>query len=298
MTTKEMLIKKLQNGGQITVEDLKSLGSKKKDPGARPAKVCSPKTAVAKAKKGQQLNKWELEELAKSPEYAVAYANLTGKRFPECERELFSRAEENVALLASYFLEVVKEKDENFEAWLVGDAEPSRLGQYIRDYCKDILKCRWEEGERVLLTKIKGWGGEIDLDHAWEYHEQLINGPWPEMEKLLLNKKLKISYREVSIKKYFKMLGPGRQEVTERRIAKSGSAYAILMYAMYCVRGRLPDGLHNKMVLGSSKSAKKYIKWLSMKKRMVVRYLQSLDGDDREKLIGMIPEETMAMEST
>lgn len=289
MTTKEMLIKKIEAGGQITVEDLKSLG-KKKDPDSRPAKVCSPKAALAKAKKGIELNKWELEELTKSPDHAVLYAKLKGKRFPECERELFSRAGES--LLASYFLEVVKEKDNNFEAWLVGDAEPSRLGEYIRDYCKDILKCRWEEGERVLLTKVKGWGGEIELDHAWEYHEQFINGPWPEMEKVLLNKKLKVSYRGGSIKKYFKMLGPGRQEGTERRIAKSGSTYAIFMYAMYCVGGRLPDGLHNKMVLGSSKSAKKYIKWLSKKKDMVVRYLESLDADDREKVIGMIPEES------
>lgn len=290
--TKEELIKKLESGGQITVEDLKSLG-KKKDPDSRPAKVCSPKAALAKAKKGIELNKWELEELTKSPDHAVLYAKLKGKRFPECERELFSRAGEN--LLASYFLEVVKEKDENFEAWLVGSASLSRLGQYIRDYCKDILKCRWEEGERVLLTKVKGWGGDIDLDSAWEYYDTLISqGPWPEMEKVLLNKKLKVYYRENSIKKYFILCGIGRQEDTERRLMKSGNAYAVFMYAMYCVGGRLPDALHNKMVLGSSKSAKRYVKWLAKKKDMVVRYLESLDKDDREKVIGMIPEETLA----
>lgn len=293
MTTKEMLIEKLQAGGQITVEDLKSLGTRKKDPNSRPAKVCSPKHAVAKAKKGLGLNKWELADLAQDPEHAVAYAKLTGKRFPECEHQLFLEGDEGT--LSSYFLEVVKEKDENFEAWLLGDAEPSRLGQYIRSYCKDILKCRWEEGERFLLTKVRGWGGEIDLDEAWVYYDDFIGqGPWPEMEKLLLNKKMKVSYRENSIKKYFKLCGPGRQEGTERRLMKCGNSYAVLMYAMYCVGGRLPDGLHNKMVLGSSKSAKRYMKWLSRRNSMVVRYLRSLDVDDREKVIGMIPEETLA----
>lgn len=287
---KEELIKKIEAGGQITVEDIKSLG-KKRTPEERPARVCSPKSALAKAKKGIELNKWELEGLAGEPEYALAYAKLTGKRFPECEHQLFLEGGDDVA---TYFLDVVKEKNEDFEAWLLGDAEPSQLGQYIRDYCKDILKCRWEEGERVLLTKVKGWGGEIDLDSAWEHYDTFIGqGPWPEMEKVLLNKKLKVSYRDNSIKKYFKLCGPGRQEDTERRLMKSGNAYAIFMYSMYCVGGRLPDALHNKMVLGSSKSAKRYIKWLAKKKDMVVRYLESLDRDDREKVIGMIPEESL-----
>ncbi len=286
MTTKEMLIEKLQAGGQITVEDLKSLGTrKKKEPDARPAKVCSPKHAVMKARKGQELNKWELEELAKNPEHAFAYAKLKGERFPECEHQLLLGGGDRVA---TYFLEVVKERDEAFEAWLLGKEND---GKHILEYCREILKGRWAEGEKVLLKKTCRWNNEIDLDDAWEYYDQFIgDGPWPEMEKVLFNKKLKVSYRENSVKKYFKLCRPGRQEDTERRLMKSGNTYAMFMYANYCVCGRLPDGMHNRMVLGSSKAAKGYVKWLRWKKDNVVRFLQSLDEEDREKVIAMIPE--------
>jgi hypothetical protein len=292
MNTKEMLIEKLRNGGQITVEDLKSLGSrKKKDPDARPAKVCSPKTAFAKAKKGQQLNKWELEELAKSPEYAVDYAYLTGKRFPECEEYLLSSDIPIPDFIPDYFFDVVKERDEAFESWMIKNENSAAI---IINYCREIIKGPWKECEQTLLN-IKSWRGEINLESAWEYWESFINGPWPEMEDALLNKKSKIEFRSTNVKKYFKLCRDGRREDTERTLMKSGDSYAILMYAVYCVGGKLPDGLHNKMVLGSSKSAKKYVKWLSKQKDIAVRYLMSLDGDDREKLIGMIPEETLTM---
>lgn len=283
--TKEELIKKLEAGGQITVEDIKSLG-KKRDPGERPAKVCSPKHAVAKAKKGQELNKWELEELAKSPEHAVAYAKLKGKRFPECEHQLFLQGGD---LVSTYFFETVKEKDENFEAWLLDEDNDGE--EHILEYCRNILKDRWNEGEKALLKKTCRWNNDIDLDDAWTYYDQFIGqGPWPEMEKVLFNKKLKVSYRENSIDKYFKLCGPGRQEDTERRLMKSGHTYAIFMYAKHCVCGRLPDALHNMMVLSSSGPAKRYVKWLNWKKDNVVRFLKSLDEEDREKVIGMIPE--------
>lgn len=283
--TKEELIKKLEAGGQITVEDIKSLG-KKRAPDERPAKVCSPKHAVAKAKKGQELNKWELEELAKDPEHAFAYAKWKGKRFPECEHQLFLKGGENV--VSDYFLEVVKEKDEAFEAWLLGQ---KNNGKHILRYSRDILKARWKEGEKVLLKKTCRWSNDIDLDGAWGYYDQFIgDGPWPEMERVLFNKRLKIEYRNNSIEKYFKLCKPGRQEDTERRLMKSGNTYAMFMYARHCVCGRLPDALHNRMVLGSSKAAKGYVKWLRWKRDNVAMFLQSLDEEDREKVISMIPE--------
>lgn len=298
--TKEELIKKLEAGGQITVEDIKSLG-KKRAPDERPAKVCSPKHAVAKAKKGQELNKWELEELAKDPEHAFAYAKLKGKRFPECEHQLFLKGGENVS---DYFIEVVKEKDEAFEAWLLGQKNNGKHNQPdksfkhkltgnnpILRYSRDILKARWKEGEKVLLKKTCRWSNDIDLDDAWEYYDQFIgDGPWAEMERVLFNKKLKVSYRENNINKYFKLCKPGRQEDTERRLMKSGNTYAIFMYAKHCVCGRLPDALHNRMVLGSSKAAKGYVKWLRWKRDNVAMFLQTLDEEDREKVISMIPE--------
>lgn len=264
MTTKEMLIEKLQAGGQITVDDLKSLGSRKK-------------------KKGVKLNRWELEELAKSPEHAVEYAKLTGERFTECEEVLLEKG--NRRLIVEYFFDLVEEPNESLEKWLLKNGH-----DLIKRYCLDVRKSRWEEGEDALLRVKQIWDNEIDASHALEYQKELSIGPWDDLEKILLNGKEKVSDRVRAVKHYFMNVGHGRHESTERRLLRYGNTIAIYLYAKLCVGGRLPNELHNKIILSGKKSAKKYLAWLSSKKKSTLAYLRSLDEGEREEMLGMFPE--------
>jgi len=52
----------------------------------RPKRVCSPKYAVQKARKGKKLNRWEIEDLSRDPEQSFLYATKAIRgRFPEGE---------------------------------------------------------------------------------------------------------------------------------------------------------------------------------------------------------------------
>lgn len=278
MTTKRILIEKLKNGGQITLEDIESLGSKKrKDPEERPAKVCSPKHAIAKFKKGVKLNRWELEELAKSPEHAVEYAKLTGSRFPECEESLVTKG--NFRIITEYFFYIAKEKSALLEKWLIEEGQ-----SFVSRYCSEILGSRWKEGEDALLKINERWRNSLNLDSALAYHKEFSVGHWDELEKILLNGKVKVGDRRGSISCYFRNCGPGRHEATEQRLLKYGNTGAIFLYAKFRVCGRLPDELHNKMVLSGRKGAKKYLSWLSVKKKNTLAYLRSLGEEERKEL--------------
>ena len=279
MTTKRILIEKLKNGGQITLEDIESLGSKKrKDPEERPAKVCSPKHALAKAKKGARLNRWEIEDLAKSPEHAVEYAKLTGARFPECEENLVGKG--NVRLITQYFFDIAKEPNKIFEKWILEEGQ-----EYAKRYCSEILESRWKEGEETLLANNDRWRGGLNLDPALAYHKEFSFGHWDELEKILLNGKVKVSDRQNAVSGYFRNCGQGRNETTEQRLLKYGNTSAIFLYARFRVCGRLPDELHNKMVLSGKKGAKKYLSWLSAKKKNTLAYLRSLGEEERKELL-------------
>jgi len=44
------------------------------------------------------------------------------------------------------------------------------------------------------------------------------------------------------------------------------------------------------MILGGKKSSKKYVSWLTSKKKSLLKYLLSLPEDERAELLGLIPE--------
>jgi len=278
-----VLIEKARAGKQITAEELESLTAKR-DPTSRPLKVCSPRHALAKARKGVRLNNWEIEELAKSPEHAVEYAELTGARFPLCEEILLE--EGSSRFVTEYFFDIVKVPSKPFEKWILAQGK-----EYIGRYIKDVLKSRWEEGEDALLKITHRWSSsELDLNCALDYQKNFKIGPWEKLEKILLNGKVRVSDRLGTIESYFKNCGPGRNEAAESRLIKYGNTGAVFLYARYCVGGKLPDGLHNRMILSGKKPAKKYVSWLASKKKSLLNYLRSLPEDERAGLLGLIPE--------
>ena len=272
----------------------------------RPKRVCSPKYAVQKAKKGKALNKWELEELAKDPELSLKYAKITKRRFPEGEPEIALRPE----LALDYARNVIGgpfpeaenallRKMENTyvgssfvrQYFIANEIRNERVEKYIlerecgviNEYAKMCVKGRWPEAENKLL--------QDRLEHAVDYQNEVIGGRWEELEdRILFGKGL--SYWDSPLacfKNYLKNIG-GRIPEIESKLEKSKKASFLLAYAVLSMKGRLPQTLHQKMMMFAfdpkrQKSAKKYLKFLQSMEDKVLGYLRGLDEDERQELL-------------
>lgn len=274
----QKLLQKARMGGQVTLSDLENLQGLrrvvKKDPDAPPSKILSPKTLLKRAKEGLELNKWELAELAKDSELAIAYAEFTQKPFPECEDYLLNGR--SCRYVSKYFEQLFPQVNKKYEDWLVNNHQVDM----ITNYCSQVLKGRWKEGEEVVLAD-KSWRRE---DILLGYHSRVVRGRWPELERIIFSKKTKKDDRRGLAEGYFKNLGFGSHEDLECRLLKSGTPKMLYDYALRCVGGRLPDGLHNKMILVGKGWSRKYLKGLDARKRMLSRFLASLNDEERAEM--------------
>jgi hypothetical protein len=268
----QKLIQKAKSGGQVTLSDLEKLERSRPNRG-----VSSAKSALKKAMDGRELNKSELDLLAKDPDCAVAYAKHTVKRFPECEDHLLKSKFDG--LIIRYFDELFPHVNKKYEDWLVhGEYENN-----IVNYCSDVLKARWKEGEEVIL-KASRW----NRSNLWsDYHRLVVKGRWLELERRLFYDK-KVKKEGDIITNYFMNLGHlglGRHEDLEARLLKSGTSLMLYRYALHCVGGKLPDSLHNKMLLVGKKWTKRYLKGLKARRKMTESFLASLNDEERREIL-------------
>lgn len=278
-----------------------------KDPDVRPKRVCSPKYAVQKARKGKALNRWEIEDLAKDaelsliyaqrvlkgrfpeaeptisqyPDYALQYAmGVIGGRFPEAEPGLVRVVEQGYGgnkVIERYFIEY------GIQNPAVEKAVLSRFPNLIPKYAMKCLGGRWAEAEKSLLAG--------RLDGAVDYHHEVIEGRWPEFEERIIFGK-NLSYWDNPrdcFKKYLRKVGGSDKEI-EGRLSRSNKASLILAYAIEASKGRLPPELHQKMMMfifdpKRQRFAKRYIKFLEKAEEKVVRYLAGLDESEVNDIV-------------
>jgi hypothetical protein len=271
----------------------------------RPKRVCSPKYAVMKARKGKQLNRWELEDLAKDPEQSFLYATKVLKgRFPEGESAIansehayeyavkvidgrFPEAEPyfvsqlngwghgNKAL--HYFVHIAKVRHPKVEESIL-----ERHHNFIVEYAKNCVGGRWHEAEGEIVKH---------ATHAEAYHKDVVKGRWPEWEDRILGRK-KLGYfynRTQMLSDYLKVV-PAPVPELEKKLEGSNRASLILAYAVKGIRGRLPDALHQKMMMLSfdpkrQNTARKYLKFLESCERRAIRYLSGLDEDELKEVL-------------
>jgi hypothetical protein len=280
-----------------------------KDPNVRPKRVCSPRYAVQKARKGKTLNRWELEELAKDPEQAVLYAQKVLKgRFLEAEPHIaqdpdhafeyaksvikgrFEAAEKTLLehnarwghrnYVASYFIRLAKAPNPGVEKIILEENH-----DLIVEYAEECLEGRWLAAEKAVLK---------DWERAGAYQEKVIKARWPEFEdSLLKGKKTGFwSKRPEVFRDYLKNIG-GRNDEIEEKLMQSSRASLLLVYAMHASEGRLPPALHQKMMMFSfdpkrQSYAKRYLKFLESRENRVVKYLSGLGEEEREALIARV----------
>lgn len=272
----------------------------------RPKKVCSPRYAVQKARKGIKLNQWELEDLAKDPEYALQYAlKVLRGRFPEGEAAIaqhpehaflyakevikgrFEAAEGTLLrhsrnwghrnYLVNYFLKIAKVPNPLVERMILKEHHEHSLM-----YAQNCVQGRWTKGEKVILE---------DWSRACEYHAEIVKERWEEYEESLLKGKKKGYWdnRADCFAKYLEVIN-GRSEGIEKKLLKSSRASFLLIYAQKAAKGRLPPALHQKMMMFSfdpkkQKHAKKYIRFLEAREKRVVAYLSGIDEEERLALL-------------
>lgn len=272
----------------------------------RPKRVCSPRYAIQKAKKGKALNKWELEELAKDSELSLKYAKLTKKRFPEAEGEIcrrpgmalqyaneviegrFPEAEETFIaqiekmwggenIVQRYFIKY-RIRNERVERQLL-----ERMIGLINDYAKECVGGRWSEAEKSLLKN--------RLEHAIDYHREVVKDPWEELEdKILFGKNLSFWDNPVDcFKKYLDNVGKRIPEL-ERKLERCNRVSLLHAYAVTSMKGRLPQALHQKMMMFSfdpkrQKTVQKYLRFLDRAEEKVLGYLRGLDENERQELL-------------
>lgn len=279
-----------------------------KDPNVRPKRVCSPKYAVIKARKGKTLNRWELEDLAKDPEQSFLYATkvLRGRfhqgepaianseyayeyalkvidgRFPEAEPHFVSQLGEwglgNKAL--NYFVHVAKVRHPKVEECILASNH-----NFIVDYAKDCVGGRWHEAEPEIISH---------ATHAETYHKEVVKGRWPEWEdRILVKKKLGYFENRVQMLSDYLKVVPAPVPGLEEKLEKCERASLVLAYAVRGVRGRLPEALHQKMMMLSfdpkrQKTARKYLKFLESCENRAIRYLSGLDEDELKEVLSKI----------
>lgn len=282
-----------------------------KDPNVRPKRVCSPKYAVQKARKGIKLNRWEIEDLSQSPFWGVQYALRVLKgRFPEGEAAIgkepalaftyakeivkgrFPEGEEailkdcdrwgNRPLLKKYVIDVACVRNAEFEASIKKEVlKGNEIGLAI-EYAKKCIGGRWEEIEPAILKEDLGW--------AVQYHTSVYKDRWPALESRILFKKKRNRWedRDDAWKDYLAVVGPSPE--LEAKLLKTPLSSLILTYARKTLKGRLPPALHQKMMMFTfdnkrKRSAKTYLKWIRSCERRVVRYLACLDDEERNELV-------------
>jgi len=273
----------------------------------RPKRVCSPKYAIQKARKGKTLNRWEIEEIAKIPEMSLKYALTTKKRFPEGEAEIFQdplvaldysrrvmrgqwpEAADSFAALLETCWSREKIIREYFVSNGIRNASVERIilelsTGFVCEYAEHCVKDRWPEGEKALLE-------DESVHQATEYHRKLVDGRWPELEDRILFGKHGNRWEKPSkeFTRYLTKVGQRIPDI-EAKLERCSRSSMILAYAVSAVGGKLPRVLHQKMMMLSfdnkkQKFTKSYLGFLDRVEGKTVAYLKSLDDEELRGVI-------------
>lgn len=252
----------------------------------RPAYVCTPRHAIKKARRGVQLTKWELEKITENAHYSFQYAmEVVRGRFLEGELAI---AEDSINSL-KYAVHIVRDR------WEPGEAKIAESEDLSLQYARDVLKARFPLGEKVILSCI---GSSV------EYSKSVLRGRWRPLERKILRMSPKEIekwwdrrdfYKSVSV--YLKVIG-GRWPEYEEKMLRESRALPIYKYARH-LGGRLPDALHQKMMMFSfdnkkQKFSKLYLKFLSHCEKVAARYINGLPEDERRRLFHKLNEKEAA----
>jgi hypothetical protein len=140
-------------------------------------------------------------------------------------------------------------------------------------YAKQIGK-RFEKGEKAILT---------DPKLACEYACDVIEGRWEEAEDIISkNGRASYEYYECSTTPH--KVSDKIHKSIEQILLKQTSSRRIEKYASM-IQGRLPQSLHNRLILEGNNW---YVNFIEKEEEDCVRYLRTLDVEERNKLLNRL----------
>jgi hypothetical protein len=159
----------------------------------------------------------------------------TGRKIFDCER-ISQKA--SMTPSKAYFkcLEDNK-RDEQAEKIIIKDP------QYAHYYALNIIKGRWKQAEPIII---------INSSWAYYYAKEIIKDRWIEAEETIKNSQYAYAYAKDVIK--------GRWIEAENIIAIN-SHYAYY-YATDVIKGKLPENMHNMMLIHADHHAKLYFDYI------------------------------------
>jgi len=92
-----------------------------------------------------------------------------------------------------------------------------------------------------------------DAAYSYYYAKDIIKGRWEKGEPAISQDAFRSYY-------YAKDIIKGRWELGEAAISKN--AYYSYIYAIEVIKGRLPDFMHNQMILENNEYTKEYIEFI------------------------------------
>jgi len=93
-----------------------------------------------------------------------------------------------------------------------------------------------------------------DVCYSYFYTRDVIKGRW-ELAEPIISKNVQFGFF------YARHIIKGRWELGEAAISKN--AYYSYIYAIKVIKGRLPDFMHNQMILENNEYTKEYIEFIS-----------------------------------
>lgn len=251
-----------------------------RDSESRPKHVCTPKYAVHKARAGVRLSRWELEGIAEDPSHAFQYAVHVAKgRWPQGEPAIM-RGPYSVR----YAAEVIGGRWEEAEPVII-----LKGGMMCVEYAKLVVKGRWVDAESEICR---------DYHAAERYHKGVVRGPWEEFERAIaafIESPRKSPWGGIFLKPmevvggYMKVVRC-RVPLLESVLAASSRAGCLYRYARG-IGGRLPEELHQKMMMFSFLDRKKvwsrrYVRYLDLCRVRAEHWISGLDSEGRRELFG------------
>jgi hypothetical protein len=217
----------------------------------------------AQAILGARWPEWEAGVLAKYEHHghlpskeAVFYAwKVLGGRWSEVEPMLLDgvkKAVKDDEFVIDYVADVIQRRWPDLETIILAGGSRPAIGV---DYSHRIMKARWPELEAVLPTYPRD-------EHLYEalvtYAAEVVGGRWREAEEIILGEPFDIEGARAACR-YARDVVKGRWEAGESVIA--ACTHSMLRYADEVLKGRLPDHLHNRMVLGdANEDVKAYVR--------------------------------------
>jgi hypothetical protein len=170
--------------------------------------------------------------ISKNAQYSFYYArDVIKARWEPAEKKLLEKPFDNMDFIISYAADIIKGKWTEAEEFIKNSKSPLRIYRYLVDARKE----RWEEVEDDVIKN----GNQII-----EYCQKVIGGRWIEGEKKLL----KIPSMEILIK-YCKEVLNGRWLDLENKLFENENTEGLFEYAKVVMNGKLPESLHNKVLM-------------------------------------------------